>query len=224
MLADEAFVSKHMPEHLYMLSGMTGVGKTRILNRVEALRPDSTIDLEGMAGHRSSLLGHVGLKPSTQKTFETNLLSRVLQGFPSGYLVVESESRKVGDSIIPDAVWKKIEKATKIELIAPLEVRVTRLCEEYLRDGVHRQELERALPHLERVARGRDKGVFVRMLREGEERELAALLIEQWYDIRYREKGSGSIVQIDTSDEVACARDVVKAIEKHFGATEETEN
>eukprot|EP00466_Bigelowiella_natans_P019435 jgi/Bigna1/128083/aug1.5_g2791 len=203
-----------LPSRVYVLSGMTGVGKTRILNRIEAMQGDSTIDLEGIAGHRSSLLGHVGLQPTSQKAFESELLCRLHNGFPNGYAVVESESRKVGNSIIPPAVWENLINATRIDLVAPMEVRVTRLCEEYLRDDIHRQELEKALPHLERVMRGSNKDAFVNMLRQGRERELTRLLIEQWYDLRYRDRGLGAIAQIDTTDEDMCAKECLKAIEQ----------
>ncbi|GAB5354508.1 hypothetical protein AAMO2058_000124400 [Amorphochlora amoebiformis] len=179
--SSEPHESRLLPGNIFVLSGMTGVGKTRILHKVEELRKGSTLDLEGLAGHRSSLLGHVGLAPTSQKAFETGIYHRVETGFPHGYAVVESESRKVGDSIIPEKVWRELELGERIDLTAPLEVRVTRLCEEYLRDDVHRRELEKALPSLERVMKGKDKGLFVGMLKRGEERALAALLIEQWY-------------------------------------------
>mmetsp|Transcript_9498 Transcript_9498/g.14257 ORF Transcript_9498/g.14257 Transcript_9498/m.14257 type:complete len:468 (+) Transcript_9498:23-1426(+) len=209
----DSSIANEIPEKIVVLSGMTGVGKTRILNRVESFRPNSTLDLEGIAGHRSSLLGHVGLKPASQKSFETNILRRLLQGFPNGYAVVESESRKVGDSVIPEKIWRELERATKINLVAPLDVRVTRLCEEYLRDEHHRNELEKALPQLEYVMKGKNENEFVTMLRRGEERALTALLIEKWYDSRYRDRAKDAVATIDTSDEIECAEAVVDAIE-----------
>jgi tRNA 2-selenouridine synthase len=53
-----------------VLHGNTGVGKTLILNALAEMELD-VIDIEGLAHHRGSMLGRVGLEPQpTQKTFE----------------------------------------------------------------------------------------------------------------------------------------------------------
>jgi tRNA 2-selenouridine synthase len=61
----------------FVLRGSTGVGKTLVLREIEGLRPGLTLDLEGLAGHRSSILGMVGLEPCTQKVFDTRLAERL---------------------------------------------------------------------------------------------------------------------------------------------------
>src|SRR5262245_14667396 len=58
----------------FVLRGLTGVGKTLVLRAVAELRPEWALDLEGMAGHRSSILGMVGLEPASQKLFESRLV------------------------------------------------------------------------------------------------------------------------------------------------------
>ena len=58
----------------FSLRGLTGVGKTLVLRELERQRPDWTLDLEGLAGHRSSILGMVGLEPCSQKAFDSRLL------------------------------------------------------------------------------------------------------------------------------------------------------
>ena len=45
----------------FVLRGFTGVGKTLVLRALEARRPGLTVDLEALAGHRSSILGMVCL-------------------------------------------------------------------------------------------------------------------------------------------------------------------
>ncbi len=56
-----------------LLAGLTGTGKTRLLHRLAA-RGAQTLDLEGQAGHRGSVLGRLGAQPS-QKAFESRLLA-----------------------------------------------------------------------------------------------------------------------------------------------------
>ena len=62
---------------VYVLYGLTCSGKTALLQKL----PNS-IDLEGLAQHRGSLYGAIGLKPRTQKMFD-NLLLRQLEEFNS---------------------------------------------------------------------------------------------------------------------------------------------
>ena len=51
------------PPEAFVLRGLTGVGKTLVLRELERIRPGWTLDLEGHAKHRSSILGMVGLEP-----------------------------------------------------------------------------------------------------------------------------------------------------------------
>ena len=44
----------------FVLRGLTGVGKTLVLRAIERMHAGWTLDLEELAGHRSSLLGMVG--------------------------------------------------------------------------------------------------------------------------------------------------------------------
>jgi len=65
------------PPRTIVLRGLTGVGKSLVLRELERLRPRSTIDLEALAEHRSSILGMVGLEPVTQKRFESRIAARL---------------------------------------------------------------------------------------------------------------------------------------------------
>ena len=60
----------------FVLRGSTGVGKTLVLRAIEQVRPGWTLDLELHAGHRSSILGMVGLEPCNQKTFDSRVAAR----------------------------------------------------------------------------------------------------------------------------------------------------
>ncbi|WP_062308775.1 tRNA 2-selenouridine(34) synthase MnmH [Polynucleobacter sinensis] len=114
-----------------VICGMTGSGKTRILQEIRALG-EQVLDLEALAIHRGSVLGnepHVD-QPS-QKGFETNLWS-ALNGMDSKKIVyVESESKKVGGLHIPDSLMESIRNGKCIELRANTATRVSWLLREY---------------------------------------------------------------------------------------------
>lgn len=209
-----------------VLHGLTGVGKTLVLREIERLRPRSTIDLEALAGHRSSLLGMVGLAPCTQKMFESRLCERLAQGFADvggrGPLaIVEGESRKVGDVILPPALWRALEGGTSLSLETTVDRRVQVLCEDYLADEAHRAELRRRLPHVdERLVRASDAESLVSMLDSGRTDELVRLLLERYYDPLYRHavKGKVHAGRVDAADPARAAREILAWCDAHGAA------
>ncbi|MEM9382088.1 MAG: tRNA 2-selenouridine(34) synthase MnmH [Planctomycetota bacterium] len=204
------------PPHVVSLRGLTGVGKTLVLRAIEALRPGWTLDLEGIAGHRSSLLGMVGLKPVTQKAFESGLVARLEQGAPAGLLVVEGESRKVGDVVIPGPLWTAMRAATNVEVVASTRRRVEVLAEDYLADPDARPLLRE---QLEAVSRRMDGAPdLAGMLDRDEIGPLVELLLERYYDPLYRGSEEGKVYAVQVSSESAegAAEEVVAWVEEHL--------
>jgi len=205
----------------FVLRGLTGVGKTLVLRELERIRPGWTVDLEGLAGHRSSILGMVGQEPCSQKAFETRLERRLAAGFP-GPCVFEGESRKVGDVTLPERAWAALIGGTNIRLTAPEEVRVRVLIDDYLLGGegeeaaARRAEMRTRLPFIEkRLGASAWDGRLVGLLDAGQDAELTRLLLEHYYDPLYlhSEKGRSHAATIDTSDPAAAAQAVAECIE-----------
>jgi len=198
-----------------VLRGLTGVGKTLVLRELEGLREGWTLDLEGLAGHRSSILGMVGLEPRSQKAFESRLFARLERGFP-GVCVMEGESRKVGDVILPDRVWGALDAGTNVELTASLARRVEVLIDDYLEREENRAELRERLPFIEdRLGARKWGGVLVGLLDERRDAELVELLLEHYYDPLYRrsEKGRHYHRTIEADDPREAARRVAEWVE-----------
>ncbi|MEO0661893.1 MAG: tRNA 2-selenouridine(34) synthase MnmH [Planctomycetota bacterium] len=197
------------PPRVVVLRGLTGVGKTLLLHRLEALRPGSTLDLEALAAHRSSLLGMVGRAPRTQKAFEAGLAARLRAGFPDGVAFVEGESRKVGDVVIPVRVWEAMQGGVNVHVTASLARRVQVLEDDYLAD-------EAALPKLDeqlRAVSARMEGAppLAEMLAEGRVHELVELLLVRYYDPLYlgSEKGKEYAHTVDADDPDRAAADIL---------------
>ncbi|MBL9048110.1 MAG: tRNA 2-selenouridine(34) synthase MnmH, partial [Tabrizicola sp.] len=112
-----------------VLDGNTGSAKTEVLN----LLPEfgvQVIDLEGLARHRGSLFGAVGVQPS-QKAFE-GALALALAGLdPTRPVVVEAESSKIGNCRLPPEIWKAMVVAPRVAIAAPRAARAEYLARAY---------------------------------------------------------------------------------------------
>ena len=114
-----------------VIAGMTGSGKTRILQELRAL-DQQTLDLEGLAIHRGSVLGNEpNIEQPSQKGFETQLWNALNNLDPKRIVFVESESKKVGGVHIPDTLMEQIRNSQCIELRSSVKTRVAWLLHEY---------------------------------------------------------------------------------------------
>ena len=114
-----------------VICGMTGSGKTRVLQEISALGAQ-ILDLEGLAVHRGSVLGNEpNIEQPSQKGFETALWNALRKLDPSKPVFVESESKKVGGLHVPDSLMEKIRNGSCIELRSSTETRVSWLIREY---------------------------------------------------------------------------------------------
>lgn len=114
-----------------VVCGPTGSGKTRLLHALAA-QGAQVLDLEALASHRSSVLGHLPGQPQpSQKRFDS-LVWDALRGFDPGRVVyVESESRKVGNLRVPEALIDAMRVSPCIDLRLGDAERVALLLEDY---------------------------------------------------------------------------------------------
>ncbi|HVM99149.1 MAG TPA: tRNA 2-selenouridine(34) synthase MnmH [Caulobacteraceae bacterium] len=173
------------PAHrVVLLEGHTGSGKTEVLHRLSE-QGVQTLDLEGLAAHRGSLLGGLpGRAQPSQKAFESSLLAALEQLDPSRPVVVEAESSKVGELMIPPLLWKAMQVAPRIALSAPGEARARYLAQTYA-VGLDPEVLAAALSRLQALGRKRSQA-WASLARAGDLETLAAELIEAHYDPAYR--------------------------------------
>ncbi len=114
-----------------VVGGYTGTGKTPLLQEV-----DNSIDLECLANHKGSSFGkQIGGQP-TQINFENSLAIRMLKLRAAGFeqMVVEDESRMVGQCGLPDSLQKAMSAAQVVVIEASLDERIERLQKEYVDD------------------------------------------------------------------------------------------
>ncbi|MBU6272207.1 MAG: tRNA 2-selenouridine(34) synthase MnmH [Betaproteobacteria bacterium] len=114
-----------------VVGGPTGSGKSLLLGEL-ARRGAAVLDLEALARHRGSVLGHLPdtAQPS-QKRFETLVWDALRRADPARPLFVESESRKIGQCQVPPALIEAIRAASGVLIEASDAVRCELLMGEY---------------------------------------------------------------------------------------------
>lgn len=119
-------------QHQYqVICGTTGSGKTRLLQALAA-QGAQVLDLEGLAHHRSSVLGLIpGLPQPSQKAFDSRIWA-ALRGFdPARPVYIESESKKVGNVAVPEGLIAAMRTSPCLQLDLPEDERVALLLEDY---------------------------------------------------------------------------------------------
>ena len=169
-----------------VICGATGSGKSRLL---ESLVEEGAqvLDLEVLAAHRGSVLGELPDAPQpTQKSFETSLWT-ALSGFdPSRPVCVESESKKVGNLRVPDALITRMRDSECVRLEAGERERVALLREDYAHFESRPAALAEKLDCLAPLHGAERISQWKSLMAAGDWDSLVRELLESHYDPAYR--------------------------------------
>lgn len=171
-----------LPES-FILNGGTGTGKTAILRKLQE-KGVPVLDLEGLAKHRGSVFGQIGLVSTSQKMFEANLLQEVLKNQQAPYLVVEAESKRMGKILLPEFIMKKKQESTHIFIRMPMEVRVQNILNEYKPWDYH-DECVQGFRRIKKHIHTPIAPVIELQLEQRQYEPAIHLLLEHYYDPRY---------------------------------------
>lgn len=199
---------------LIVLRGLTGVGKTSLLQRLAAIGYP-VVDLEGLANHRGSAFGHLGLPPQpTQRMFEALLWDALRRIPPSGYALAEGESRHIGRLALPQRVHQALQAETSIWVEVPLEQRVRNILADYPARDHLREEFAKPIQALrERLGR-QVVEELTGLLRQGEWEELVRRLMIRYYDPLYRHTFPERRIEVAIDDEAAGVTRLQAAIDQ----------
>ncbi|PWA10070.1 tRNA 2-selenouridine(34) synthase MnmH [Pueribacillus theae] len=168
---------------LLVLNGYTGSGKTAILKKL-AQNHYPVIDLEGMANHRGSIFGHIGLEPSNQKNFDSELVQALLRHQAQPYVFMEGESKRIGKVVIPDFLYKKKETSKQIFIRLPMEERVKLILNDY-QPWTDPQKFIDAFRRIKKRIHTPIAKQIEEDLLSGNYAHATELLLEYYYDPRY---------------------------------------
>ncbi len=114
-----------------VVCGTTGSGKSHLL-QVLREKGAQVLDLEALANHRGSVLGGVPGSPQPgQKQFDSRLWDTLRRFDATRVVWVESESKKVGDLRVPQALIEPMRASPCFALELPLHARVALLMKDY---------------------------------------------------------------------------------------------
>lgn len=171
--------------HYRVVCGPTGSGKTRLLQALAA-QGAQVLDLEALANHRSSVLGHIpGVEQPSQKRFDSLIWHALRQLDPARPVFVESESKKVGNVRVPDALMDAMRQSPCIDLQLSNTERVALLLEDY---DFFVTDSEHFCRRLEALTELRGKAVvggWIEKVQAGQTPEVVLELLTQHYDPMY---------------------------------------
>ncbi|HEX2788132.1 MAG TPA: tRNA 2-selenouridine(34) synthase MnmH [Ignavibacteria bacterium] len=191
------------------ITGLTGNNKSRLIESIST--KIDALDLEFCARHQSSLFGQIpyhirGFEPvKNQSAFENNIFNQLLFLKEKNNILVESESKKIGDFFIPDTLYAKLENAPSIQLIASLETRVNTITEDYFgkdlkglplvkeifvkKSGFFKQQLSKQVYE-----------ELLEYLENGEVKKFSEIMLVKYYDKRYKEKGKKPVLRVNSDN------------------------
>ena len=170
------------PREILMLCGLTGTGKTDILESLVGLG-EQALNLEDLANHRGSSYGALGMPPQPTTQQFGNLIAEKLSEFDSARRVwIEAESPQVGTCWIPEHLAAAMRSAPAVEITRSLDERLDILTETY--GEANRNQLIIATERIEKRLGGERTKEAVRLIREDDLRGATAIILD-YYDRTY---------------------------------------
>ncbi|EJF09578.1 tRNA 2-selenouridine(34) synthase MnmH [Pontibacter sp. BAB1700] len=118
---------------LLIISGNTGSGKTDLLPYLQQ-QGQQVIDLEGLASHKGSSFGSIGMAPQPSTEHFENLLGMTMLELDEQQpLWLEDESISIGKVQMPKLFFDRMQASPTIVLEVPKPLRIQKLAEEYCR-------------------------------------------------------------------------------------------
>lgn len=178
----------NIPFNYKILGGYTGSGKTSLLKALKG-RGEPVVDLEGIANHRGSAFGNIGLpKQPSQEMFE-NLLSFQLrniikntESFDNKRVWLEDESQRIGLVNIPGELWNNMRKSPVYFLDIPFEERLKQIVIDY--GDLDQESMTDAIGRISKKLGNSNAKTAILHLIEGKTGECFDILLK-YYDKHY---------------------------------------
>jgi tRNA 2-selenouridine synthase len=177
-------LNKHHP--FQILGGNTGSGKTIVLQSLMIMN-EAVVDLEGLAGHKGSAFGNIGLpKQPSQEMFENKLAIAIKieqEKYPNKKIWLEDESQRIGTVNIPQNMWNHMRRCEVVFLDIPFTARLDYLVNTY--GKLDWNALREAILRIQKRLGGLETKTAVAALEEKNFHSCFDVLLK-YYDKQYR--------------------------------------
>ncbi|ALO16209.1 tRNA 2-selenouridine synthase [Salinivirga cyanobacteriivorans] len=206
-------VNNYTEGDLRVLGGYTGSGKTHILHEI-AKRGEQVIDLEGLANHKGSAFGNIGLgaQPTTEQ-FANNLYWEWHKLDFSKPIWIEDESVNIGDVNLPVPLFRRMRQADLFFLEMSKAVRAKLLVEEYTVDN--KEKLASAIQRIRKRLGTQNTKTALLKLQENNFYEVALIALG-YYDKYYkkgmekRNSGHVQVIKLKNTNALTNAKQILK--------------
>jgi tRNA 2-selenouridine synthase len=197
-----------------ILGGLTGSGKTEILNHMMSAGAQVT-DLERLASHRGSAFGALGQPPQPSPEHFANLLFDDLSGKSDNTRIwLEDESRNIGTVFMPDGFFEQMQTAPVVALMMSIETRMPRLLQEYT--SFPSEQIGASVMKISKRLGGDRTREALDAIKRGDYRTAIKITLEYYdksysYGLTRRRAGQVLFVDTDTDDVAVNAAKVTEA-------------
>lgn len=195
------------------LCGNTGCGKSELIQKAQSW----SIDLEMLCNHFGSSFGFIakeGTKTLSVKMFQNMLFYNLVS--KEGILLIENESKKLGDIIIPKSLYEAYQNSKKILITCDLEYRIQRILKLYqnIKESDFYITMEKISPYMKKEI----KNEIITAFKNDDKHRVAELLLVKYYDIKYKKSRYDFTVNSNdinkAYDEILEIRDNIKITTK----------
>ncbi len=188
-----------LPFNFKILGGYTGSGKTELLKSLQQ-KGEKIIDLEGIANHKGSAFGSIGMpQQPSQEMFENLLATELRKSIVNSErsiinnpnspftihhspLWLEDESQRIGKINIPNDLWKAMRQSPVYFLDIPFEERLKHIVQEY--GNLEQEKVIDAIVRISQKLGNLNAKTAISLLNEGKIVESFDILLK-YYDKLY---------------------------------------
>ncbi len=184
---------------IVVMGGKTGTGKTKIL---KLLRDNNyqIIDLEGLANHRGSTFGGLGMKAQPSNEQFENMIAEELKGFiKNEKIFVEAESANIGKCKIPHEFFSQMKTAERVEIKKSESNRLEELIKTY--SIFEEKDLIEAVLRIKKRLGPQRTTIAIESIKNKDWKSVCKSVLEYYdkcYD--YEKTGANNIKTLDMTD------------------------
>ena len=202
---------------LIVIGGMTGSGKTEILEEIGKTN-QQMLDLEGIANHKGSAFGALGQadQPTTQQ-FENDLATQLNRFDLKQNIWLEDESRMIGKVKIPDDLFKQIRSSTVIKIEVPKENRINRLIKDYA--NFNKKNLINSINNISRRLGGLNSKLAIDAIKQNDFYKATDIILDYYdktytYGLSKREGQTVIPLKLDENNAIINAEKVIEFVKE----------